>query len=90
MTFEECKLALGKQTGVAFRVIGKREVPQELYEFGFIEHDRSPIFSYTQPRDVATYTKVIFDRGELKGKSFEFAHYHTNSIPTNTVDVVRI
>lgn len=90
MTFEECKLALGKQTGVAFRVINRKEIPQELYEFGFIEHDRSTIFSHTQPRDIAKYTRVIFDRGELKGKSFEFANYHTNSNPTNTVDVVRI
>ena len=58
MTFEECKVAL---TGVAFRVINRKEIPQELYEFGFIEHDKSTIFSHTQPRDVVKYTRVIFD-----------------------------
>ncbi len=26
MTFEECKVALGKQTGVAFKVIDKKEI----------------------------------------------------------------
>lgn len=90
MTFEECKQALGQSEGIAFRMEGRKEIPQELYEFGFIEHNRSPIFSHTQPRDVVKYTIVIFDRGELKGKSFEFAYYYTNSNPTTTVDVVRI
>lgn len=72
MNFQECKIALGKQEGISFRIKGRREIPQELFEYGFIEHDRSPIYSHTQPRDVIECTRVIFDKGEFKGKKFEF------------------
>lgn len=74
MTFEECKQALGKPKGIAFKMQGRKEIPQELYEFGFIEHDKSPMFSHTKPKDITLYTRVIFDRGELKGKEFEFTN----------------
>lgn len=72
MTYKECIQALGISQGIGFKMQGRREVPQKLYEFGYIEYNRSTIFSHTKPEDVIVYELVVFDKRPLKGKSFEF------------------
>ena len=74
MTYQQCLECLGKKSGIAFRMKGRKEIPQELFEMGFIEHTTSVIFSHTESRDIKQYTTVVFDKGELKDKSFEFSN----------------
>lgn len=71
LTYKEIIEALGKSTGVGFRMRGNKEIPQIFYENGFIEHTTSPIYGHTTW--VTNYETIIFDNGDWKGKKFQFS-----------------
>jgi len=53
---------LGKPQGIAVRYTGTGDVPQQLFEYGFIENR-----VITSGNNRRPYRRVIFDRGELEG-----------------------
>lgn len=70
LTYEQCLAALGASEGIGFRLRGEKEIPQKHFENGFIEYTHSPKYSHVKA--VTNRETVIFDKGQCKGREFEF------------------